>query len=404
MTIDRQRKLGQVGARALAALCLISIGYAALTRSIGSAYSRIDPDLAGTVSGYDARIKGLIARSIAQRQHSVRDEARAVSLAQQALARDPTVVAATVALGTLAGLKGDESASGRWFKYAQVLSRRDLWSQLYFIESSVQKGDIAKAMMHYDIALRTSEAAPALLFPVLRGAVSEPAVRTALARILAAKPLWSENFISDLASKGPDFPAAASLFLETYRRGAPISASDENVLLNNLIGQGRVADAWQYYSVRYPLGNSQSVRNEEFDPSAVRESPFDWRLSNDSGVTVSLDPGGRMGVLNYRVVPSVIAQVVSQVILLRPGKYRLSSNLLSSSQLIGHGPYWLVECADGSPIARLEMGGRDPQRFERAFAVPPGCLTQRLTLAVRSSDDVAGAEGTVDTASIVQLD
>jgi hypothetical protein len=403
MTVDRQRKLGRFGGRALAAVCLLAVGYASLTRSIGSAYARVDPDLAGTVSGSDARIKGLIARSIAQRQHSTQEEARAVSLAQQALARDATVVTATVALGSISGLKGNERASDQWFEYAQVLSRRDLWTQLYFIEKSVQEGDISKAMSHYDIALRTSKAAPALLFPVLRGAVAEPAVRATLAKILAAKPLWSEDFVSELASNGPDFPAAASLFLETYRRGSPISASNEGVLLNNLTGQGRIAEAWGYYAARYSLGNSQSVRNQDFDPSVVRESPFDWRLSADSGVTVSLDPGGRIGILNYRVVPTVVAQVISQVILLRPGKYRLSSDLLSSSQPAGQGAYWLVECADGSPIARLELGGSDAHRFEDSFTVLPGCSTQRLTLAVRSSDDVGGATGTIDSVSITKL-
>ena len=148
-------------------------------------------------------------------------------LAQRALLQDAMAVQAVTALGLQAQLRGDTAKARLLFDYANTLSRRDLQVQLWTIEDAIARGDIPRTLHEYDVALRTSKAAPDLLFPVLSGAISEGEVRRNLVKTLAKRPQWANDFVSYVANAGVDPKSVISLFVDLHRSRVTVPADDE---------------------------------------------------------------------------------------------------------------------------------------------------------------------------------
>lgn len=390
--------------RAIAGVLLVAIGYCAVIRSVATALAKTDPIAASSLT-LDARILGNAALFKLDRASDRKSRDKAVFQARRAIERDATVVSAAVAIGLAKGLNNDEKAGDTWLSYSDKLSRRDMRTQLYLIEKAVGKGDVTAALTHYDIALRTSETISSTLFPVLRAAVSSADVRSALARTLAQKPQWGTSFVADLAENGPDYDAAMLFFVEARRNGVSVDPSAEAALLNNLTRRGKIAAAWQYYVATHPDATSKLVRNAGFNPDISGSSPFDWQFTSGDGVTASLSGSVNAGMLEYSLAPTVGSTVAQQTIILPPGNYRLESTIISSSQPLGSGPYWTVQCIDGSILGKLEMGASaaSVSHFATTIVVPTNCPTQVLNITVRSSDDVQGATGQIASVSIKRL-
>jgi len=391
--------------KGLIAFALVVAGYVAVTRSLAAVLAKSDPLSALSVSDDDARVVARAARKVMESAKTDDEREWAVRLARSALVRDATAVPAITTVGIYNGLK-DGAGGADWFAYSERLSRRDLRTQLYFIEKSVSNGDVAEALRHYDIALRTSDdSAPTILYPVLRGAIADFAVRREFAKVLARRPLWADAFISDLATKAPDFAVVADFFADVLRRGGQISASSSQALLNNLVAKGEVAVAWKYYLAIHPGGDKLLIRNRNFSAAHVESSPFDWQMVNLAGVSASLGAGDNGQGLEYHLSPTIGSPVASQVTLLPPGKYRFQSILTAASQSVGEGPYWELKCANGLSIGTMEMGGpvSESRTFTRDVIISGNCEAQLLTLIVRPSDDVQGATGLLMLASITRI-
>ena len=397
---------GQLAVRGAATLALIVTGYCAVTRSLAVALSQRDPVLALSVSHSDARVKANAAQQLMQRAATDADRRQAKLLAEEAFAQDGTAVPAATTLALLAAVGGDSVLSKKWFAYAERLSRRDLPTQLFFIENYVSNGDIAGALHHYDIALRTSsERAPAVLYPILRNAITDDAVRHELAKTLAARPIWTENFVADLVNTGPNYVATAQLLVEARRRGAVFSRGLDDGLLDMLIRGGELPTAWHYYVATHPGAGRQPLRNTSFVVDGAGNSPFEWQVVAGDGMSASLGAADNGRTLEYRLSPTVGGPIVNQIVLLPGGKYRLSSTLTAASQDVGSGPYWQIRCIDSRPIAMLELGGpiERLRTFSTEFVVPSNCRALNLTLIGRSSDDIQGATGNVSSVSIVGI-
>jgi hypothetical protein len=387
-------------------LALLAIGYSAVSRSFAAALSKSDPLSALTISGGDARIMASAAQEMLERAQTDDDRRTAEKLAVRALAIDGTAIPAVTTVGFSAGAAGNEALGARWLAYSEKLSRRDFRTQTYFIEKSVMEGSIDEALRHYDTALRTSdESAPTVLFPVLRSAIADQAIRRAMAKTLAGRPLWSDRFIDDLVNHGPDLVAAAQLLVDAKRLGAPIVPQSEETLLRNLAGAGQMSAAWRYYTITRPAAGRLLIRNGTFRADGAENSPFDWQLLTGDGVSATLGAGENGRTLEYQLSPTISGAVVRQTTLLPAGKYRLQSVLMAASQDLSAGPYWDIKCADGRSIGTLEMGGpiEQPRGFSAEFTVPSRCAAQIFTLIVRPSDDIQGATGQLSSVSLSRI-
>jgi O-antigen ligase/tetratricopeptide (TPR) repeat protein len=253
--------------------------------------------------------------------------AGATADAQAALQREPVNAVAARTLGLLAARRGNEAQANRLMRYSEMLSRRDLLTQLWMIESNVQRNDIGEALRHYDRALRTSDGARDLLFPILIDAAASPAVTPQLGRLLAARPAWWEAFVTRLVTEGRSPMAIEAIILAT--RLDPAIAGERSLLgaaVNRLTQLGDYQRALDLYRRAGGTGNAL-VRNGNFEADN-RFAPLDWVLGDSLGAGGMMQPGlpgGGRALLMVVEPGSSGGTVARQLLVLPAGAYRFTA-------------------------------------------------------------------------------
>ncbi|MBB5712768.1 hypothetical protein [Sphingomonas xinjiangensis] len=344
----------------------------------------------------------LLSVKLSGAEASMADRAEADRLARTALRRDPTAVAAAATLGINAEIRGDRAAALRSFAYSQMLSRRELRTQLWAIEHAVGRDDITTALYHYDVALRTSRMAPDLLFPILTSAIADAPIRTALANRMAARPAWSDLFVAYVAGNGPDGQATAAFFTELNRHRVPISEMATAALITRLLSENHLDAAWAYYAAITPGADRRMSHDPEFAVNRTVPSAFDWTPVSDSGVSAAIQRDGEHGVFDFLVPVNVGGAVLRQTQLLPPGAYALTGRSANIEQSGRTSLYWMLSCADGRELGRVIVppSTQNGGNFAGRFTVPADCPHQQLTLMVQPSDEPSGVSGQI---SSVQL-
>lgn len=393
------RSLRSIGATPWPWLIVLALLLVVSTRhSLAWVLRGRDPEAALRFAPNDAAILATVAARTAQSQiGSPPARAQAARQARAALLREPGNVSAAATLGLIAAADGKPSVARAFFAYSAQRSRRNLSTQLWLIEDAVARDSVPDALSHYDIALRTSSSAPAILFPVLISAIGDPQIRAGLIPVFRRAPSWKDAFEIALAQQTRDFPAAANLFAMMAAGGVAPSAASENILLSNMVTAGQIDGAWRYYRLRHPQSDPLQPRNAAFSPAGSDGSPFDWGLVNDNGISSSLGGGGerRGGALSFTVSPSIAGVVAQQVQKLPAGRYRLSGHSRAIRQEAKDYLRWDILCSDGRPLGRAVIAASDaaPAAFAADFEVPANCSAQLLRLVALPSDDVAGITG-----------
>lgn len=373
------------------------LGGMIVTSSLARVIAERDPAQAHRLAPGDGRITAMFARA-----ELVKDASNAqVSterLARQALQHDPTAVGAVATLGFEAQLRGDRTGARRLFEYSQKLSRRDLPTQLWAVEYAVARGDSARALEHYDIALRVSSRASDILFPVLAGAVADPAIRHRLIAMLAKGPAWGPGFIAWLAGNGTDTQAITRFFLGIHQAGMPLTSEAIAAAVNGLVNAGNADDAWRFYSAVYRGTDRRISRDPNFIANLSTPSLFDWQPTNDGTVSTSIQHGTSGGVLDFSVPPSGGGVLVRQMQMLSVGNYALRGHSEGVDQPDNSLPYWVIKCADGRELGHVVVTKSVVANgnFGGFYQIPFGCPVQTLALVARPSDNLEGVTGQID--------
>lgn len=385
------------GIRALLAATAATLGYYSISYSL-AATLKAKPELAHALGPSDGRITARLAQRLLTSRPNATDHPHAERQARLALNQDPTAVPAVTTLGLAAQLKGDVQKARHLFGYAQKLSRRDLETHLWAIEDAVSRDDISGALRHYDMALRTSRNAPDVLFPVLASAIGDPAIRSALIKTMANKPLWSASFIDFSVGHSPGPLATAQFFAGLRRVGVPVVDEASAMAVSGLLAGNRFDEAWSYYRSIRPGADRRMSRDRHFMAQISYPAPFDWTLINDAGISTSIQQGQSSGIFDFSVSASLGGTVLQQMQMLLPGSYRLEGHSTGIEQPERSRPYWVLSCADGREFGRVRM--RNSSQANGAFggelSVPSGCPLQMLSLVVPSSDSVSAITGQID--------
>jgi hypothetical protein len=381
---------------------IAGLGFGAVTHAFAYRIRGSAPELAYALAPWDGRIAALFSEKLSGAEASIMDRTEADRLAQAALRLDPTAVAAAATLGINADIRGDRTAALRSFAYSEKLSRRELRTQLWAIEDAVKRSDIATALYHYDVALRTSRAAPDLLFPVLSTAIADAPIRTALANRMATRPAWNDLFVAYIAGNGPDARATAALFAALNRHRVPISEIATAALITRLLSENYLDAAWAYYAALTPGADRRMSNDPKFTANRTISAPFDWTPVTDSGISAEIQRDGKDGVFSFLVPVNLGGAVLRQTQLLPPGAYVLtgrSANIERSGRTL---LYWMLSCSDGRELGRVNVppSAQNDGNFAGNFIVPAGCPYQQLTFAVRPSDEPSGVSGQIINVSL----
>lgn len=384
--------------RTLLALAVLVVGFVAIRQTMGAATRSGDPAQAWRLAPEDGRNATALAEQVFVSADTGSERARARQLAQAALRMDPTAVGAASIYGLDAQARGDLATARAAFTYAQRLSRRDLQTQLWAIEDAVGRGDVPGVLRHYDIALRTSRQATDLLFPVLSGAIADPAIRMALVRTFGGRPAWQGDFISFVSTNGTNPIATAALFMALRAQDYRISDEATAAVTTALVQRGSIDAAWRYYASVRPGVDRRRSRDPNFHMALAEPTPFDWNLVSEDGPSAALQAGDAGGILDFTSPSGVGGTVLRQQQLLPPGSYRLagrSSGIEAAETML---PYWVLQCGDGRELGRVTIQTQGD--FTGIFVVPAGCPMQRLSLVVRPSDAVTGISGQISRAEL----
>jgi hypothetical protein len=407
----RRRSRSEWAARGGLAVLALAAGYNSTVHSLARVIAHGDAALAHKLTPGNGQITAQAAKvhfatTQKQAKDTPRSDATAARLARLALRQDATAIAAIVVMGLEAQLHGDLAGARRWFAYSQALSRRDVQTQLWAIEDAAARGDSLEALAHYDIALRTSKTAPDLLYPVLANAISDPVIRSALAPMLARRPIWTQSFLRYLAESGNDPRSVALLFADARRAGVPIPAEASAKVVDTLVRAADYTQAWQYHTVFRPGASRDRSRDARFLVDPAYPSSFDWTPLGDGVIATSIQRGKTGGLFDFAAPPSAGGPLLQQMQLLPPGRYRLQGHSIGIAQPATSLPYWVLACGGGREINRVTVppSAQSNGHFEGTFTVPADCPVQTLSFIARPSNDMAGVTGQIDFAQLVPVE
>lgn len=396
-----ERSASAWGLRGAFAILAVALGAASVAGAFAASIRSTDPARAHALAPWDGRITG----QLALKQSLDLQEKGAISfdkgLARRALVQDATAVAAVTALGLQAEWERNKAQARRLFAYGQQLTRRDLLAQLWAIEDSVARNDVAGTVRHYDIALRTSKLASEILFPVLVNALDDAQIRADLVRTLISGPPWAGLFIEYAAANGNDPSATALLFRELDRRGRAVSSVARELLIARLASKGLFEEAWTYYVSFHSYSRREVSRDPNFTAELAYPTLFDWQLVAADGLSASI----QSGLLDVGAPPSVGGVLVRQTQMLPAGEYVLNGHSIGIEQSETGRPYWALTCHDGREIGRIAVpnSAMGKGNFSGSITVPADCPVQVLALIARPSDVMPGLRGQFDRLQLTQI-
>ncbi len=388
------------------ALLVMLLGVISVAHSVARVVMMADPATAHKFAPGDGKITALLAQqSFASQPDNGDTNSTAARLARLALKQDPTTVSAVVTLGLQAQLRGDVVQMNHLLAYSEILSRRDLRTQIWAIELAAMRGNVAEAIKHYDTALRVSTTAPDLLFPVLAAATAEPAVRAELVKVLTKKPIWAALFIRFVADNARDPITVSNLYTQLQQKGMRLSDDATAVAINRLVAAGLFEEAWHYYNSVRPGVDRRQGRDPRFTMSLTTPSVLDWMPANDDSVTTFIEHGAKGGIFEFSIPSGVGGGLLRQQQLLPQGSYRLEGHATGIQQPISSMPYWTISCQNGRELGRVTMSaaGQAQGRFSGAFVVPVGCPVQTLLLTAKPSDTLSGVSGQIDQVRLIPV-
>ena len=397
----RRSRASTRAARGAIALAALGLAIAVVRFGAASSLEHGDPVRASAFAPGNARAAVASARA---RINAGTDAASPAVRARvaAALRRDVTVPGAIELRAAQLHSAGDTARAARLFALSSAISRRSLPTRLWLIQRSVDRGDVAGALANFDLALRTSTAAPPILFPVLAGAASDPGLVEPIARLLDRPSEWRGTFLSYASGEVDAAVPLAAVVLRMRDRAAVTAGEADRVLIGHLVKQGEFATA-KRIEERFGRGVPRGVLL--IDPDFSRPEalyPFGWGLLDSAETGAARSRVGGRSALAFRAVAGAGGQVATQLLVLEPGAYRLATANAAAPADPSVLPFWTVTCAGngGGRLALLRQPAalRDPAVAD--FNVPGGCGAQWLAFHVLASDRHDGQSGAIRSVSV----
>lgn len=325
-------------------------------------------------------------------------------LARRALENQAINAKALRVLGYVADAKGDTETAEKYVRMAAKLSRREPGAQLWLVEASARKGDVAQTLNHYDIALRTKPDTQTILFPRLLNAIEDREIRVALKPYIRAQNSWTPAFLSFANSNSKNLPVLVDLIVETGGLADKESAkSQELSLLSRLVAENYFADARRLF-LQMPGAKPVRLTSVAFDASDrdARFGPLGWQLLEDPDAGAGFTGSGddRIATLAIYANSATTRPVASKLLYLTPGKYLFAARLANLDRGDGGFLRWQLRCPaiGGAPAWTIDSINAS---LRAELMVPANCPVQFLDLIASGGNGQTGLEATIASVSLV---
>ncbi|MEI6641216.1 MAG: hypothetical protein WCL10_04215 [Novosphingobium sp.] len=321
--------------------------------------------------------------------------ASAIALARRSILSDPISAPAVSILGRSQLYAAQLPEAHKTFMVAGQLGWRDSMTQIYWLDQAIQAADYRVAAERLDALLRqfpNDENGSKLLALVS----AAPEGRDALAARLKLKPAWAESYVTDVKNLPNDQLLQR---VDVIRRSGPgnWACRQTSSFAQQLINSQNLDEAQQVWRMGCPSSTSEVYDGgfEQLDTTRPTTG-FDWVLSNRGDAEISLvqDPFGH-NVLAVEVSATIALPIVRQLVVLKPGSYRLTWRTPDTGATEAQALRVALSCghdyADAVPGSAVP--GRAPT-FTHDFVVDGRCPARQLIfwLAPRGRvrlDDIA---------------
>ena len=313
----------------------------------------------------------------------------AISEAREALADSPLSPGALTLLARISEHNSDPAKTAALMQLASRVDQRSLEAQLWLLNQDIQNSRIPEVLRRMDVLLRgqgvevkdrlTSALAPAL---------ATEAYRSAFVAVLETGPTWRSHVLQIVASSANDLGGLARLYASLRTIRNPLTAEELQPLLNRLVKEGRLDDAYMAWTQSLPperLSKLDYLYNGRFQYT-ITNFPFDWVFAPVDGALARAEVENGRRILDVDFFGGrVTFQHVSHFLTLSPGSYRFSGQERSQNLQNERGLRWRLACVGGTNAtlgATELLTGETPWReFRVDFEVPKdNCLYQKLVL------------------------
>lgn len=295
---------------------------------------------------------------------------------QRVLASEPLTGLPLRAAALSDTARGDLAAAAPLMAAAERITRRDAPVELWLAEHAVRAADVAAALRHYDVLLRTHENLRAPLFQKLAGALSDDTVRAALMRYAAPGTPWFADFLIAASTDG-GARSAATLLLDL--RSLPDTVDWRNAyaaLIPALAREGRF-DLLRSLDARLPrAAGTQRLVEQASEASAY--PAFRWMLAADADRFAAIDPDGAGAALQVEAAPFSSGVAASRFLLPPAGAQALAWTVYGHAGGSGNAAHWTLHCRDSGLEVRAALLGEGAD----TLAVPRPCAAADLRLSV----------------------
>ena len=312
------RKHGWGRGVAIVLLTLILAGLAG-THALGTVAARYAPDLALSVMPHNG--DALAYRSIATFQEeakATKGKVRTAGVrafggdAEQAFAREPLSVKAVRQKALALEAQGKSDAARKLMFASAKLSHRDDLTNLWLIDWYLKQDNVPQALVHYDMALRTSDLSAATLLPKIALALRNDSLIQPMVDMLAQRPGWARRYWFAVLASPEALPNAARLRIAIAGRGVPVDKDIDAGLMTQLTLRGLYEPALAIHDALSRRPRDASLLMSKADlANAVNLAPFDWTSgqrggqsgfvnADDRTLELSGEPGSQ-GTAAYRV-------------------------------------------------------------------------------------------------------
>ncbi len=301
--------------------------------------------------------------------------------------KEPLAVEPFLVEGALAQLAGRDQAAERLFVEARRRDPRSPAARYFLGSRYLQTDRIPEGLKEVAFLSRLVSGADAQFVPALVAYARSPGAVPHLKQFFASSPKTEDAVLTHLANDPDNAGLILTLASPAPRSGAMAAPDWHKALVQKLVEDGQYASAHAIWARLAGVPAAGALFNPRFAPSAA-PPPFNWTFASGSaGVAEPSDKG--LKTVFYGREDAVLA---SQLLVLPPGRYRLSSSVSSAPPAAGLA--WSLTCQGSKQkIAALPIAASPPPT---RLAVPPsGCAAQLLELKATASEGAQTVELTI---------
>jgi hypothetical protein len=395
--------VARLARRAAVALAILLLAFAFVQQAVVSHAIVLDEEPALAL-GWAPNNPDILAGAAADRAVYAKTDAdfRDVDqLARRALQRSPLEPGALRALSWEADHQGRKADALAIMTLAGRLTQRDNYIHGTLYWDAVARRDWPAAFLNVDPILRRVPDLGPAFFPTMIDALSDPGARQAAVSRLVWRPEWRGPFLAALANDPKNAGEARLVFEALYSSRAPLSESEQSLLIDDLVGTGAYADARAEWLRLLPASDrsGDTLLYDGGFKGLPGTPPFNWSFVDEDGAVSELgDAPGGGPALHLEYPTGRPHRLLAQTLVLPPGSYRLRGQVLFDQSARGDQLAWRLECVGGEKLAeqRQAASGAGWSQLQIDFATPPtGCAAQRLELSSLAQDDIRTSEAWV---------